>query len=59
VEVAGIRRHVFLHCSQVQPVTHFTPSSVGRKVRFDHIQSDDSGRPQIIGALFPDDREEA
>ena len=50
--VVGHQRGVFLHCSQMQPPAKFAPESAGRVVRYDHVQNDRLGRPQIIGARF-------
>ena len=48
VEVPGQRRNVFLHRSQVGGAKLFP----GARIRFDHLQPDHLGRPQIIGATI-------
>jgi hypothetical protein len=47
-EVPGQRRNVFLHRSQVRGAKLFP----GARIRFDHLQPDHLGRPQIIGATI-------
>jgi hypothetical protein len=56
VTVPGHPRGVFLHVSQTQPPGKFSPESVGRIIRYDHIQNDHLGRLEIIAARFEEEK---